>query len=148
MKSRYVSNDLWKQIQDLEGQMLLTPARRKTFRITGTKPDSIILSFSQSQLEVCRNSFEQTLKYLIVHGHQGQEKQIAIDAHTDPEKAGPLCRAARTRPDGSHGSRVVTYTLPTLAHLGLVRFGMIGRRSSVWLCEAEQGWSQEGHTEL
>lgn len=136
MPAPHVSPALWQAITDAAGASLLTPGGQRNF-LVGEGGETYIDVFTGAEratrVRLPRRAFEQTLGYLASNGHLDRPNAIEVKANQDPERAGPLCRAARQRPDGSFGARVVTYVLPILEFCDVVGINRTALPSVAWL---------------
>jgi hypothetical protein len=133
MTTPQVPNALWAKIANLSGQRLDTPANQSDFEVQVVSPTHVAIATRSSTVSVSRQAFEQTLDYLVTHGHQGQTNHVAIGSNKDPLLASPLCQAARRAPGGTSGRMVITYVLPILEACGAVGIGRTARPGTVWL---------------
>lgn len=131
-----VTPALWTMILDAQGAALLTPAGGRNF-LVGSGDDHAIDVFTgrerETRVRVPRLAFEQTLAFLATGGHVGDENALAVQSSSDPRSAGPLCRAARLRANGTLGARVITYVLPLLEYCDVVGIDRMRMPSATWL---------------
>ncbi|MDH0745607.1 hypothetical protein N5D61_04520 [Pseudomonas sp. GD03842] len=111
-----VDNTLWALISRLQGKELQTPSRSARFLIANVDANRVVIETGSedSQLELTRAAFQQTLDYLAGNNHFGEARAVEIRSSHTYEKAGPLCRAARYRAEGRPGRTNITYILPIL----------------------------------
>jgi hypothetical protein len=132
-----VDSTLWALISRLEGTELQTPYTPKNswFRIDAIDEASVSITTLDggSTITLRRAAFQQTLDYLTQHAHSGEARAIAIESSTTPEDAGPLCHAARRQPDGTLGTRVITYILPILEQCQAVAISRTVKPTTTWL---------------
>jgi len=108
---------IWNSISAACQASLDTPARQSRFTVREVKQDGItILTSGETTLYIARQAFEGALRYLLSHGHDAQS-MCPIGSNVNYDDAGPLCRAARTAPNGQMN---ITYVLPVLEKMGLV----------------------------
>lgn len=133
----HVDNTLWALISRLHGQELQTPLNSSNtrFRITGVSSDSVTIQTGvrDTQLTLTRTAFQQTLDYLSEHRHFGQAHAVEIRSKQQSDDAGPLCQAARRKPDGKLGTVVITYILPILEQCHAVGIQRETTPTSTWL---------------
>jgi hypothetical protein len=115
-------DDIQRSLPDLiaavAGRQFLTPSGRRTFTIMTANRERVVVvtERAHSKIMLPVSAFEQVMAYLIGHGH-GLHHPCFIRSHNNPEQGSDLCRVAR----GGTGQRKITYVLPILQHLGLVR---------------------------
>lgn len=117
-----------------------TPSRNTPFVLGKVSHDSVSVFTGKSgktRLLIPRRAFEAALGYLIQHQHHAGNPCV-IAAADAPEKAGPLCQASRQLPSGKFGVRNITYVLPILQALGVVKINP-QLPSSVWLVSQSVG---------
>ncbi len=115
-----------------QGLNLSTPdkARGSPFSITAVNNDRIvIMTDGGNPINITRNAFIETLKYLLINQHTDQNP-CQIGSNKDINQAGPLCRVARNANDSN--IMIINYLLPILAHMKLVTTDG-GRPNQTWL---------------
>lgn len=136
MTVSHVSPSLWQAIVNADGASLITPGGQRNF-LVGEGGENHIDVFTgmarETRVRLPRWAFEQTLAYLSANGHVDAANAIEVKANQDPGRAGPLCRAARLRPNGTFGPRVVTYVLPILEFCDVVGINRCALPSVAWL---------------
>lgn len=123
---------LWSQMGGLG--MLHTPSKRSAFSIKRVAPDQITVATGKSGttlVGVPKRAFESALGYLHTHCHH-VGNPCEIESSNPVDKAGPLCLASRQLSSGKFGSRNITYVLPILQALGVVKINP-KETTSVWL---------------
>jgi hypothetical protein len=125
-------SSLWPRIGSLGS--LPTPSGASTFTVDNVTADHVELSVGASNMVLLKAALESALKYLHQHAHNAANPCV-IASNNTPQKAGPLCLATRVHLSGTYGPRNVTYVLPILQALGVVKINT-KRPASVWLTDA------------
>ena len=118
---------LWIHLQ--VGQQYRTPdlERGADFEISGRTATEIVIQ--PQGLTIPARAFAATLHYLRVHDHR-KTNPCRIASSSDPDKAGPLCKAAREEMPGRQ--RCINYVVAILAQFDIL--GVDGRRpNTVWV---------------
>ena len=127
--SGLIIESLWPLVVK-EGVVYRTPDDEKGAEFTVKESDEFwirIETTGNSLITIQRDSFVAAIRYLMLHGHLGEDKSSPIGASID--NPGPLDLETRG-PSG--GTMVIPYILPLLANLGVV--GIDGSRpNKTWL---------------
>lgn len=121
-----VVESVWSKI-DPEGNYK-TPSGGSDFSIASISEGFVIIQSTKSQVKLPRQSFVDSLCYLLEHNHI-ESNPCEIRSNNDSTKAGPLCLAARRE---NSNTRCITYILPILEHEGVVGISGTGLNST-WL---------------
>lgn len=104
------------RIGTLQGEVLPTPSKRKSFTVTRVASDRVtVTTGNANRVDVTIAGMLAVLRYLDENDHD-RKHPCRIRSHNDPALAGPLCLAGR----GGRKIRTITYALPMLEHLGMV----------------------------
>lgn len=106
--------DIW--LQFLNGQDYRTPDHEKGKRFAISEITPELIRITPQNITITKNSFTDALHYLRSNNHY-QRTPCEIRSNDDPEKAGPLCRAAR---GSNSNTRCINYILPILRNFGYV----------------------------
>lgn len=107
----------WNDIRSIHPQHAIPgPTGISAFTLVSVEPEQLTIATARSRATISREHFENALGYLMDNGHD-VASPCRIGSNKEYAKAGPLCRAARARPEGRMN---ITYVLPILREVGLV----------------------------
>jgi hypothetical protein len=106
------------KLEELRGQTLRTPSRRKPFTVSRIGHERVTVTTSSgNEVHIPVTGIQAVLDYLAQHGHSRQ-RPCPIKSSNRVDDAGPLCLAARE----GKSQRKITYVLPLLERLGMIGY--------------------------
>jgi hypothetical protein len=120
---------IWSDIATLKHLQTPDIQKGKVFTVISVVPESVTISSEAgSSITLRKAAFMETLRYLIVNGHNA-DNPCVIGSNQNADDAGPLCVASRS---ANGNTRVISYIVPILAALGIL--GVSGDRpNKTWL---------------